>query len=231
MNLDSYYDTLLELAKKRRSVRRFKPDPIPDDYIEKIIEVARWAPSGFHTQPWEFVVVKNKDLKDKVADAIRGPVSPEQTAPKSGVNLASGRTYFRNAPVFIILLGDWRAKVGLPFPAEGNEKRVDSFFTSSLAGAFLYMHLAAVSLGLTSGWVSASSSPGTEHKIKELLHIPEALTIYDMIAIGYGDRDPVPKVLRSRDDVIHYDDTGRYRTDAEVIADAEKTKAWCISAH
>jgi len=42
------YDGLLELVKKRRSIRRFKPDPIPDGYIEKIIEVARWAPSGFN---------------------------------------------------------------------------------------------------------------------------------------------------------------------------------------
>ena len=45
------YDSLLELVKKRRSIRRFKPDPIPDENIEKIIEVARWAPSGFNMQP------------------------------------------------------------------------------------------------------------------------------------------------------------------------------------
>jgi nitroreductase len=52
------YETVLELVKKRRSIRRFKTDPIPDDYIDKIIEVARQAPSGFNTQPWEFVVVR-----------------------------------------------------------------------------------------------------------------------------------------------------------------------------
>ena len=46
------YDALLELVKERRTVRRFKPDPVPPDYIAKIIDVARWAPSGFHTQPW-----------------------------------------------------------------------------------------------------------------------------------------------------------------------------------
>ena len=51
------YEALLDLVKKRRSIRRFKPDPIPDEDIAKIIEVARWAPSGFNMQPWEFVVV------------------------------------------------------------------------------------------------------------------------------------------------------------------------------
>lgn len=58
------YDCLLNLAKKRRTVRQFKPDAVPEGYIEKIIEVARWAPSGFHTQPWEFVVVKKKDVRE-----------------------------------------------------------------------------------------------------------------------------------------------------------------------
>ena len=62
------YDSLLELVKKRRSIRRFKPDPIPDENIEKIIEVARWAPSGFNMQPWEFVVVKKAELRSKITE-------------------------------------------------------------------------------------------------------------------------------------------------------------------
>ena len=57
------YDGLLQLAKLRRSVRSFKPDPLPDEYITKIIEVARWAPSGFNLQPWEFHVVQSSDKK------------------------------------------------------------------------------------------------------------------------------------------------------------------------
>ena len=58
------YDELLELLKKRRSTRRYKPDPVPDEAIDKIIEAARWAPSGFNQQPWEFVVVKDQKLKE-----------------------------------------------------------------------------------------------------------------------------------------------------------------------
>jgi nitroreductase len=213
------YNGLSDLVKKRRSIRWFKPDPLPDDYIDKIIEVARWAPSGFHTQPWEFVVVKKKELKDKIADIIR---RPSQTA---------GQEYFRNAPVLIILLGDWRAKVGLPGNAEEQERRVDNLFCSSLASAFLYMHLAATTLGLASAWVSAASSADSQRKIKELLRIPEQLRIYDMMAVGYGSHSPIPKTIRNKEDIVHYDDSGHYRTDAQVKADAEKTRAWCISAH
>jgi len=60
------YNMLLEVAKKRRTIRQFKPDPIPEGHIEKIIEVARWAPSGFHTQPWEFVAVTRQDLRGEI---------------------------------------------------------------------------------------------------------------------------------------------------------------------
>lgn len=213
------YENLLELVKNRRSIRWFKPDPIPQEYIDKIIEVARWAPSGFHTQPWEFVVIKKKEIKIKIADILRRP------------GQALGQEYFENAPVLIILLGDWRAKTGLPGTPEDQDRRVDNLFCSSLASAFLYMHLAATTLGLASAWVSASSSLESQKKIKELLRIPDPLRIYDMMAVGYGTRSPIPKLIRAKEDMVHYDDTGHYRTDAQVIADAEKTKAWCISAH
>ena len=60
-------ESFIELLKSRRSIRAYKPDPIPDKYIQKIIEAARWAPSGGNSQPWEFVVIKRKDLKDRIA--------------------------------------------------------------------------------------------------------------------------------------------------------------------
>jgi nitroreductase len=68
-NMD--YESLLDLVKKRRSIRRFKPDPVADGDIEKILEVARWAPSGFNMQPWEFVVVKKAELRKHIVDIIK----------------------------------------------------------------------------------------------------------------------------------------------------------------
>jgi len=71
MNDAGMYDVLLEIARKRRTIRRFKPDPIPDEFITKIIDVARWAPSGFHTQPWEFVVITEKELRQKIVGLLQ----------------------------------------------------------------------------------------------------------------------------------------------------------------
>ena len=58
------YESLIDLLKNRRTIRRFKPDPIPDEFVKKIIEAARWAPSGYNMQPWEFVVVKEEKRRE-----------------------------------------------------------------------------------------------------------------------------------------------------------------------
>ncbi|MDP2720086.1 MAG: nitroreductase family protein, partial [Dehalococcoidia bacterium] len=62
------FDEFLTLVRKRRSIRRFKKDPVPDELITKIIDVARWSMSGANAQPWEFVVVKNKRTIKKIAE-------------------------------------------------------------------------------------------------------------------------------------------------------------------
>ena len=67
---NTLYDRLLEIVKKRRNNRKFRSDPVPEGTIEKIIEVARWAPSGFHTQPWEFVAVTDKEIRDRIESSI-----------------------------------------------------------------------------------------------------------------------------------------------------------------
>jgi nitroreductase len=58
----------LEAIHKRRSVRRFKPDPIPKETIEKLVDAGRWAPSGMNVQPWEFIAVTNPETRKRLAD-------------------------------------------------------------------------------------------------------------------------------------------------------------------
>ena len=228
MNIDQY-DCLLDLVKKRRTIREFKPDPVPDEYITKIIEVARWAPSGFHTQPWEFVVIKNAEIKNQIVAALERHGPPIKDPAKKDLE----RRSFKDAPVFILLLCDWRAKVGLPGRASEDESRVANLYNSSLANAFLYMHLAATALGLSSQWYTASSRDEAETAIKEIIGIPESFTIYDMMVIGYRDNPPNEKIVRNLAEMVHHDNCGiqDFRTDEEVNAYAQITKAWCLSGH
>ena len=50
---------ILDVLISRKSIRRYKPDPVPDEMIDKILEAARWAPSGENYQPWRFVVIRD----------------------------------------------------------------------------------------------------------------------------------------------------------------------------
>lgn len=226
---EAEYDRLLDLVKKRRTLRQFKPDPVPDEFITKIVEVAKWAPSAFHTQPWEFVIIKDEGIKNKIVDIL----NRESPAIKDPAKESTQRKSFKDAPVFILLLCDWRAKVGLPNQPTEINSQVINLYCSSSANAFLYMHLAATSLGLASQWYTATSRPEIEQGIKEIIGIPEHLTIYDMMVVGYEDNPPGPKIIRDTNEMMHYDACGEqdFRTDEEVLAYAEITRAWCISEH
>jgi nitroreductase len=116
---------------------------------------------------------------------------------------------------------------------EADNPRVANIFCSSMAGAFLYMHMAAAALGLASQWYSAAARPEAEREIRRIIGIPESLKIYDLMILGYPAVPPVPKQVRDLKDILHYDACAKdnFRTDEQVAADAEKTRAWCLSAH
>ncbi|MBN2074546.1 MAG: nitroreductase family protein [Dehalococcoidales bacterium] len=223
------YDAFLSLVKKRRTVRQFLPDPVPDEYIIKIIDAARWAPSGFHTQPWEFVVINDEEVKNKIVGVLDNKGQAVKNPEKEHLE----RRSFRDAPVFIFQLCDWRAKVGLPFDTGGSNERIAGLYNSSMANAFLLMHLAAASLGLASQWYTSTTRPEVEKAVREIIGIPEALTIYDMMVVGYAAVPPNQKIIREPSEMIHYNACGTqdFRTDAEVTAYAAVTKQWCMSEH
>lgn len=229
MNVMINYENFLELAKTRRSIRKFKPDPVADSNIDKILEAARWAPSGFNMQPWEFVVVKDQQLKNQILEVVlqgqsrmfqmeaareawqgQGPMPKHKDSPST--------PGFANAPVFILLLGDIRTRAGLPMIHRYNDASWNKTFHSSLANTFLYMHLAVTTLGLASQWVSEVYQPLSQCLIKQLLGIPEPMMIYEMMALGYPDMEPLPKMIKGLEEITHKDFCGEddFKTDEEV---------------
>jgi nitroreductase len=235
------YDNLLEVVKNTRSIRRFKPDPVPDSDIDKIIELARWAPSGFNQQPWEYVVVKNPDLRKKITDSFRTYWSQSremETTRESWQKVWNPETVgseadYSVAPVIILLFGDKRTQEGLPMGVRFDTHRCEYIYISSLANTFLYMHMAAATLGLASQWLSTVSTPYVHCMVKDWLGIPPDLEIYDALALGYPAVDPRPKLLREKDKMVHYDYCGPevFRTDAEVKDFIVKARTWTIASH
>lgn len=218
------YENFLNLVKMRRSIRNFKPDPIPDDYIEKIIEAARWAPSGANSQPWEFIIIKDKSLKDKIVDILlehaeysrKVELTREESLRFPSTINPPKEPGFKNAPVFIVVCGDPRTKEA--YPLLTMITRGDSHFVSGLASAFLYMALAATALGLGAQWISATGSPYVKCILKQLLRIPEKIEIYDMMALGFPAYKPGEKFLREISEMVHYEryDSKKFRDDNEI---------------
>jgi len=60
-------EEFLKFIKERRSIRSFQNKAIPEKEIEMILEAGRWTPSASNLQPWEFIVIKNKEILDKIS--------------------------------------------------------------------------------------------------------------------------------------------------------------------
>ncbi len=58
----------LELAKQRRSIRRYRPEPVPEELLQQILEAGCWAPSAVNSQPWEFIIVREAEAKKALYD-------------------------------------------------------------------------------------------------------------------------------------------------------------------
>jgi nitroreductase len=123
---------------------------------------------------------------------------------------------FANAPVFIVPYGDIRTKEAYPLDAQ--LCRGNSNFTSSLATAFIYMALAAGTLGLGCQWVSCLTHPYPQCLIRDLLNVPNELEMYDMLALGFPDMKPKPRVVRLKEEMVHYNSLNRekMRSDQQV---------------
>ncbi|RLF04792.1 MAG: nitroreductase, partial [Thermoprotei archaeon] len=79
---------VLEVIRKRRSIRAYKPEPIKEEDLRKILEAARLAPSARNLQPWYFIVVRDPELKRRLAEA------------------AAGQMFIADASVIIVAISD-----------------------------------------------------------------------------------------------------------------------------
>jgi nitroreductase len=236
----SSYNCLFDIVKNTRSIRRFKSDPIPMELIDKIIEMARYAPSGYNQQPWDFVVVTKPEFKQQIAQytsVYRSQLREMEATrdPSQGISKpepVGSESDYTVAPVYIVLLGDTRTNQGLPMGVRYDGHRLDHIFVSSLANAFLYMHMAVSSLELASQWLSSVTTPYAQCMIKRLLGISEDFEIYDTLVLGYPATKPRPKLMRPKDRMIHFDYCGQnaFRTDEEVRDYIRKARIWTMAS-
>lgn len=221
---DVSIDAFLDVLRRRRSVRSgFLEDvPVPDDHILSVIEAARWAPSAGNSQPWEFIVIRDRETRNRIVEIYKGQVREkvemERAARGSGSFVDPG-VDFRHAPVHIVVLGDLRTIEA--YPVRTRLDKWQSHFFSSLANSVLQMLLAAEVLGLNAIYISDVASPYFSVMLKALLDVPDPLRVYHLIPIGFGTRSPsIHHPRRPLEELIHHEryDRARFRSDADLRA-------------
>ncbi len=166
---------LLKAIKERRSCRNFLSDSIEESTIEKILEAASWAPSPLNSQPWEFIVVTNQDVKGKIY--TEGEKCRTWALEKSGWKWLGSYPldFLRSAPVIIAVIGDPK-KTGVDmFMEDGN-----TAYQAACAAAIQNIHLMAYSLGLGSLWYTLFDKKA----MKEILSIDPGKTPLALICLG-----------------------------------------------
>jgi nitroreductase len=200
------FENLLEIVKKRRTIRKYMPEPIPDDYIDNVIDAARWAPSGANTQPWEFVIVKDPEVKKQMGLTVSGAVA------RGNEGKVPPQPYFEGAPVLIVVCGDPRLMEACP---KGEIR--EELFISSMGASIQNMLLAATALGLE-GSVWGTVGPLAGVRIKDMLNIPQVFKVSAIVPLGYPALHPSPTFRREIDEISHAEkyDMSKFRTDKDI---------------
>ncbi len=153
---------VFDCMRESHSVRQFKEDSIPEPTLTRILEAGCWAPSAGNLQPWYFYVVKNQQVKEKVAVACF-----EQQQVK-------------HSPIIIVVLAD---------PAKSNERYGERgaqlYCIQDTAVAVENMILAAYGLGIDSCWVGAFD----EVEVQTIVEAPPRLRAVAILCLGYSNEE------------------------------------------
>ena len=177
------YERLRELVSARRSVRRFRQDPVPGELVAKVLDVARLSPSAANSQPWEFVVVDDAETRRRIALAAASIFRETRKKDPTFEWSVSVQPFLYQAPVLILVLGDRRMLAAYPNMLRGNV-----LLRQSLSNCSYGLQLAAASLGLATAWGTLQGGR-PEVEIRELLGIPDVFTIDHIIPLGYADEE------------------------------------------
>lgn len=192
----------------RRSIRRFKPDPVPDSVIERILTTATFAPSAHNRQPWRFTVTSDLKSKTKLADAMAAEfqhdleadaISPDEIKRK----VARSRERIIGAPVVIILCVDMTDMDMYP---DARRKKAEYIMaTQSTANAGMQMLLAAHAEGLGSVWVCSPLFVG--EIVQTVLNLPTSWEPQAMYFLGYPAETPTVRERKSIKEITSWTQT------------------------
>jgi nitroreductase len=171
---------VFEAIKGRRSVRKYKSKPVEREITDKLLEAARWAPSGGNIQPWLFIVVEDQGILEMVRKISPG--------------------YFGEAPLAILICSDKTRAHRI-----GGTLGRDYLTIADCAMAAQNIQLAAYALGLGTCVVKSFS----QRAMKEILDIPEGIEPELLVIVGYPCNIPAPPRRIPLNDILFLNKYGQ----------------------
>ncbi len=184
-----------EAIKKRRSIRRYKDTPIPEQDLMEILEAGLYAPSAVNLQPWYVVAIRSAEGRKKLEETmahvsrVMEPSLRERFAKHPEVAAESTRfiRQLGGAPLYILV-----------FQMKDEYKKTASTITQSVAAAIENMLLAATEKGLGSCWLTAPVEAGAGDQLRETF-APEKGELVALLTLGYPEVIPeMPKRKQGR---------------------------------
>jgi nitroreductase len=198
-------EELEKLIKERRSIRKWKENEVSDELLKKAVELATWAPNGGNYQGWHFIIVKNKQVIEKMADAVQSVADkiaswPEAVSWQEDVHrYQKNASFFRKAPACIgVFSGVYQSPLDKVLIAresfDREAKEILGFRKSaptavqSAAAAVTTMLLVFHHMGLGAVWLVSPIQAKKE--IEAILNVPSNTDLICLIAAGYPDESP-----------------------------------------
>jgi len=167
---------LMEAIRTRRSVRSYKPTPVPEDTLKEVLNAARLAPSADNAQPWKIIVVRDEETKRQLAMG------------------SNGQKFIAQAPVVLVACG-------IPDEAFQTAGGYMSSHVIDVSIAVDHLTLAAHAAGLGTCWIAWFK----EDKIREILGIPEDVRVVALTPLGYPGETPEKTPRKNLEELITYE--------------------------
>lgn len=195
------YEKMTTVIQNRRSIRKYKAQPVSHELLEVVLRAGMLAPSAKNRQPWEFVVVEGQ-AKWEVAEVMKRGLAREKVQPllpESACYLGAAAhtlSVMEQAPVLIFAVNPFGIRPGTVKAAE--EHIFELCNAQSLGAAMENMSLAATELGLGSLWICDIYFAYQE--LQEWLGMEGELAA--AMALGYGDEEPEPRPRKTMQEAV-----------------------------
>jgi nitroreductase len=163
-------------VESRLSIRSYKPDPVPDDVLNRILEAARLAPSAKNLQPWKFIVVRDPAVRAALVPACRG------------------QAFVGDAPAVVCVCS-------VESEAWGNMGGYWKSDIVDVAIAFEHLVLAAAAEGLGTCWIGAF----LEAEVKKVLGIPNGVKPVALTPLGWPVKEAKPRPRKPLSEIVCWD--------------------------